>query len=115
MLDFKMTNIKVGIEEISEQKILEVLKNNCSVVSFFNEWNMSCLMTSAIIEELAEKFNGKINFARINIEENASLQKKFNVLKVPTIIVFKNGSETARLTGQFTEEQIEEKLEGFLK
>jgi len=110
-----MVGTKKGVEEISEQEILEVLRNSCSVVNFFNEWNMSCLMTETVIEEMAEKFIGRINFAKVNVEENYALQKKFNVSRIPTLIVFKNGIEAARITGQFTEEQIEERLEGFLK
>jgi len=110
-----MTSTMNIVEEISENQIEIALKKRCSAINFFNEWSMSCLMMSPIIDELAEKFSEKIKFSKINIEENEKLIKKFNLYAIPSLIVFKEGKEACRLCGNLTAEQIEERISELLK
>jgi len=105
-----------GICEISTKEFNEKMSGNkASIVHFFAEWNMNCLMMDPILEDLADKFGEHFDISKMNIDENAEILKKLNVSSVPTLIVFKEGKEACRMCGSLTSEQIEEKLENFLK
>lgn len=102
--------VKNSVEELSEKQFDEKIEGGVSVVDFFAEWCMPCLMMAPIIEDLADKMKGKINFFKINIDENQELAERFGVMSIPTLIFFKNGEEVDRTVGALQAEQIEEKI-----
>ncbi|OGJ21103.1 thioredoxin [Candidatus Pacearchaeota archaeon RBG_13_36_9] len=102
--------------DISEKEFEETISNpnGLTVVDFYAEWCMPCLMIAPVIEELAAKFT-KIKFARVNIDENHSLSSKFDVSSIPCLILFKSGHEIDRIIGALPEEVIEEKIRKHIK
>jgi thioredoxin 1 len=100
--------------EISGNEFEAVLESPIVVVDFFAEWCMPCLMMAPIIEELAEKFEGKIRFAKINVDENSELSERFGIGSIPTLIVFKGGKSVEKITGSLPIEILEEKLKKHL-
>jgi len=103
-----------GVEEISGKQFEERIKKPISIIDFFAEWCMPCLMLAPIVEEMAVKFKGKIEFAKVNIDDNPELASKYSVMSIPTLIVFKKGKEVERITGAMNAEQFEEKLKKLL-
>jgi len=99
-----------GVEEISGNHFEERIKSGITVVDFFAEWCMPCVMMAPVVEELKDKFKGKINFLKANVDENSSLSNKFKVLSIPTLIVFKDGKEVERFVGSQPADILEEKL-----
>ena len=67
------------IAEIDETNHDNFLKNNLSVMHFFSDWEMDCLMFLPIIESIAEEFSGKAFFGRVNIEEAEKIAKKHGI------------------------------------
>ena len=65
------------------------------------------------LEELAAEFKGKLNVAKLNIDENPSLQSAYSVMSIPTLIVFQNGEEKRRLIGARTKGQLVSELSEF--
>ena len=57
------------IHEIDEENHDSFMKNDLSILHFFSDWEMDCLMVLPVIESLAEEFSGKISFGKVNIEE----------------------------------------------
>jgi len=107
---------KDGVEEVSDGKFKEILeKNSLVVVDFFAEWCMPCLMMAPVFEEIAEKFKGKAEFAKVNIDENSEIANKHNIVSIPTIVIFKDKKEKNRITGTVSAEQLEEKLRSLIK
>lgn len=104
-----MAKINNGVEEISEKHFENKIRK-LAVVDFFAEWCMPCLMMAPIVEEMAEKFKGKVEFAKVNIDENSELAEKFEVMSIPTLIFFKHGKEDERIVGAIPAERFEEKL-----
>ncbi len=98
------------VEEISEKQFSEFLTNPLTVIDFYADWCMPCLMLAPIVDELAQKFKGKIVFAKVNIDENSNLASRFKVMSIPTILLFKEGLEVERITGALPPEVIEEKI-----
>ena len=75
------------VTELTNGKFEEFTKKGLVLVDFFAEWCMPCVMMSPVVEDMAEKFLGKIEFCKINIDENEKLASKFNVMSIPTLIV----------------------------
>lgn len=102
-----------SVDEINEKQFDEKISKKIVLVDFFAEWCMPCLMMSPIIEEMADYFRGKIEFAKVNIDDNQKLAGRFNVMSIPTLIIFKDGKEADRIVGAVQAEQLEEKLKKY--
>jgi len=102
-----MTNT---IPELSKKEFDVFISKGIVVIDFFAEWCMPCLMMSPIIEELNQKFNGKIKFGKINVDDNQELAAKFKVQSIPNLIVFKDGKQVNQFIGSSSAEDLEEKL-----
>ena len=63
------------------------------LVDFWAPWCGPCLMVGPIIEELAEEYAGKVIFAKVNTDENPATPGKFDVMSIPTLLVFKDGAK----------------------
>ena len=107
--------VKNGVEEVSEKQFSKRIKSGTVVVDFFAEWCMPCVMMAPVIEELSDKFKGKIDFVKVNIDENSGLAEKYGVMSIPTLVVFKDGKEIGRFVGGMQSEQLEEKLRKLVK
>jgi len=72
----------------------EVVKSDIPVlVDFYAEWCGPCKMLSPIIAEIAEEYAGKVKVCKVNIDEDGGLSDSFNIMSVPTLLVFKNGEK----------------------
>lgn len=78
----------------------EVLNSSEPVlVDFYADWCGPCKMMAPVVEELAGELQGKAKVGKINIDENQGLAMKYEVMSIPTLIVFKEGKETNRFVG----------------
>lgn len=103
-----------NVPELSEKEFDDFTKSGVVLVDFFAEWCMPCMMMAPVIEDLSEKFKGKIKFAKVNVGDNESLARKFNVSSIPNFVVLKNGKVAEQFVGAVGEEELEEKLGKFL-
>lgn len=88
----------------------EVLNNpNTVLVDFYADWCGPCKMLSPVIDEIAQEHTD-ISVGKINVDENSSLATEYHVLSIPTLIIFKNGTEAARLIGIHPKKEILAKL-----
>ncbi len=84
----------------SENFEKEVLNSNEPVlVDFYADWCGPCKMMLPIIEELANELQGKGKVGKINVDENQNLALKYDVMSIPTLIIFKDGKEFKRFVG----------------
>lgn len=84
----------------SENFEKEVLKSEKPVlVDFYADWCGPCKMMTPIIEELANELQGKAKVGKINVDNNQELALKYDVMSIPTIIIFKDGKEIKRFVG----------------
>lgn len=70
-----------------------------ALLDFWAEWCGPCRMVSPIIEELAGQYDGKAVIAKVNVDEEGDLARRFHVMSIPTVILFKDGKEIARKVG----------------
>jgi thioredoxin 1 len=86
---------------ITEQNFeQEVLKADKPVlIDLWAVWCGPCKILSPIVEELAKEYEGKIKVGRVNVDENPDLTRKYDVVSIPTLILFKNGKIASHMVG----------------
>ena len=78
----------------------KVLKSNLPVlVDFWAPWCGPCRMISPIIEELSKEYAGKVVFAKVNTDENPSTPTKYDIMSIPSLLLFKDGNLVDRAVG----------------
>lgn len=99
----------VYIFEVSEKSFDEsVIQNSHTLpvlVEFMGFWSEPCILMSDTLSELAKEFASQFIFAKVDIDENADLRKKYDVQNIPCVKVFLNGEVVATEEGQLTEEE----------
>jgi len=84
------------------------------VVDFWAEWCGPCKMIAPILGEIAEEHAGKVKIVKVNVDENPQLARDFDVMSIPTLIVFKDGEPKRRMIGAKGKPQLLEELAEFL-
>lgn len=91
----------------SENFEKEVLKSEKPVlVDFYADWCGPCNAMAPVIEELATELDGKAKVGKINVDENSDIAVEYNVMSIPTLIIFQNGKEEKRLVGLRDKEEL---------
>ena len=80
------------------------------VVDCWAPWCGPCIMVAPIIEELAKKYRGKIVFGKLNTDENKETLKDYNIMSIPTLLIFKSGKIVDRIIGAMPKEELELKI-----
>ena len=89
----------------------QVLKNDLPVlVDFWAPWCGPCQMVTPVIEELAKDYTGKIVFGKLNTDENRMSAEKYNIMSIPTLLVFKNGNLVDQVVGAMPRQELEPKI-----
>lgn len=89
------------IVTLDDQSFDEHLKSSDVpvLVDFWAEWCGPCKMISPILEEIAEEQAGKLEIAKLNIDDNLDVTRRFDVMSIPTLILFKEGEPVRRIIG----------------
>ncbi|MDG6905812.1 MAG: thioredoxin [Nitrososphaerota archaeon] len=81
------------------------------VVDFWAPWCGPCRMVSPTIEKLAQKFGDKLKVVKVNVDDNQALAMKYNIMSIPTIVVFKDGKALDQAIGAAPSEFYEKMLQ----
>lgn len=84
------------------------------LVDFWAPWCGPCRLVSPVVESFGDKHQDKMSVAKVNTDENQQLAMRYSIFSIPTLIVFQNGREAARLVGYMPQEVMEERLSRFL-
>ena len=84
------------------------------LVDFWAEWCGPCKMVAPILDEIATEQAGKLKLGKINIDENLELARRFDVMSIPTMILFKDGEPQLRIVGAKGKGQLLQELHPYL-
>ena len=81
------------------------------VIDFWATWCGPCRKLGPVVEEIANEFEGKVKFAKLNVEESIESAKRFSVSGLPSLLIFKNGEAVERMTGLMPKSTIVSNIE----
>ena len=105
-----------NIAELSDATFNEEIQGSDELilVDFWAEWCGPCKTIAPILQEIAEEQAGKIRVTKLNVDDNPETARRFEVMSIPTLIVFRNGEPQKRLVGAKGKGQLLEELASFL-
>ena len=85
----------------------DVLKSESPVlVDYWAEWCGPCKMIAPILEEVSRDYEGRLQVAKLNVDENQAVPAKFGIRGIPTLMLFKNGAQVATKVGALSKSQL---------
>ena len=108
----------MALKQVSDTKSweIDVMSSSTPVfVDFWAEWCGPCRMVSPVVEELAEEYNGKVNFVKVNVDEANEIASKYNVFSIPTLAIFNKGEIVAQQVGAASKESYKNMIEKALE
>ena len=86
---------------------VDVLKSSHPVlVDYWAEWCGPCKMIAPILDEVATSYDGKLQIAKMNVDENREIPAKFGIRGIPTLMLFKDGQLAATKVGAMSKSQL---------
>jgi thioredoxin 1 len=80
------------------------------LVDFWAEWCGPCKQVEPVLEEIASETQGKLRVAKVNVDDNLAIVRRFDIMSVPTLILFKEGIPQVRLVGAKGKAQLLQEL-----
>ena len=101
-----------GIDVTANNFEQEVLKSDVPViVDFWAEWCVPCKMVHPILDQIAEEYDGKLKIAKVNVDQEGDIAGQYNIISIPTLLLFKNGTVVNQQVGAGSQQTIK----GFFK
>ena len=98
------------VDEKSFDKVVEESKLPV-LVDFWAPWCPPCKAIAPIVEELAEEYSGRLNFAKLNVDEAPLIAPRYGIHSVPTLLIFKEGKPAEQVVGLKSKKELKQVLE----
>ena len=93
----------------------EVMKSAVPVlVDFYADWCGPCKMVAPTMDKLSEEYAGKVKFVKINVDDNQALASKYDIMSIPTAMLFKNGTLEDSVIGAYPEAAYRQRIDRVL-
>ncbi len=105
-----------NISTVSDATFDEVIKASTEpvLVDFWAEWCGPCKMIAPVLEEIASEKAGSLKIAKLNVDDNPGIARRFEVMSIPTLILFKDGEPAKRIVGARGKGQLLSDLAEFI-
>ena len=108
-IGYRFYSVIDSMKEVNgqEQWQNEVINSDKPVfVDFWAEWCGPCRMVSPTVEEVSKEYEGKVNFVKVDVDQNNELASKYNVFSIPTLAIFRDGKVIAQTAGAASKESL---------
>jgi len=85
------------------------------LVDFWAPWCGPCHMVAPVVEELAEEYDGRVSFGKVNVDESPRIASQYGIMSIPTLILFKDGKPVSNIVGFRPKGELKQKLEAALE
>jgi thioredoxin 1 len=101
------------VSEVSDTNFqAEVIESDVPVlVDFWAPWCGPCRMVAPVVEEIAQERGEQLKVVKLNIDENQDTAMQFNVLSIPTLMLFRDGQVAKTVVGAYPKRKLEAELE----
>jgi thioredoxin 1 len=98
----------MAIKHVSDASFeQDVLKSESPVlVDYWAEWCGPCKMIAPILDEVSRDYEGRLQVAKLNVDENQAVPAKYGIRGIPTLMLFKNGAQVAIKVGALSKSQL---------
>jgi thioredoxin 1 len=103
------TNVVELLDEEFEAEVES--KDGVTVVDFWAPWCAPCRMVAPIIESLAEEYEGRVRFAKVNVDEAQGVASRYGIRSIPTIGIFRNGEAVNGVVGAVPKQVLIQAIE----
>ena len=84
------------------------------LIDFWAAWCRPCAMIAPIVEELAEEYDGKISFVKLDIDQNPKTATRYGIMSIPTLLIFKDGKPVSHIVGVRPKGELKQNLDAAL-
>lgn len=104
----------MAIVKVTDADFDSKVESGVQLVDFWATWCGPCKMIAPVLEELAADYEGKADILKLDVDENPSTAAKYEVMSIPTLIVFKDGQPVDKVVGIQPKENLAEVLDKHL-
>ncbi len=99
------------IPHLTDKTFAEAVAKGITIVDFWAPWCAPCREIAPITEALAAEFKGKASFAKLNVDDYTPLSEQYDVLSMPTLVIFKGGEPKDRIVGSLPTDQLRTRIQ----
>ncbi len=99
-------------EKTWEQEVLKA--KGLVMVDFWAVWCGPCKMVAPIVDELSKEYEGRLKVAKLNTDENPGIASQYQIMGIPTLLIFKDGKPIDKIVGAAPKKQFKDKIESHL-
>ena len=85
------------------------------LVDFWAAWCGPCRMVAPVVEELAKEYEGRIRFAKVDVDQNPKTASKYGIMSIPTLLLFKKGEPASNIVGFRPKAELKQSLDAVLE
>lgn len=104
----------MALIEVNDSNFDEQINKGVKLVDFWATWCGPCKMIAPVLEDLAEEYDGKADILKLDVDQNQATAAKYEVMSIPTLIVFKDGEAVDKVVGFQPKENLAQVLDKHL-
>ncbi len=97
-----------------DKQVIEASREKPVLVDFWATWCGPCKMLSPLVEQIASEKSEALNVAKVDVDANNVIASKYQIMSIPTLILFKDGKPVKQLVGYMPKDRIMSQLEQYL-
>lgn len=101
----------MALIEVKDSNFEEQINEGVKLVDFWATWCGPCKMIAPVLEDLAQDYDGKVDILKLDVDQNQGTAAKYEVMSIPTLIVFKDGEPVDKVVGFQPKENLAQVLD----